>query len=527
MKFMIIAISFLISYAVNCLTIDASLEIGILSQRDLSANTTIDQLTLPGINLNQVVFNSIGYTNDSYSYITDLLNLGSSIFEINVYWNEKLAIWQVCPVPYSENVTELATIQKLENDDDTSFKCQRSFNLSTILTAFSEHFAETDTHLNADLMQMYLNLYSLNPAYDYPDDYVNSAEKYESLSSIIISEVSDIYKYSDLKADRANNKTYSSDGRSKSFEGYPTFSHVLFEKYKRLIPIVASNNLDSDSSYNSSLLDIDSDYILFNGSNGFELTSYTFLNDTCQSDALENGEKKPFKTISNQVSEWNFTLDSYKAYIECGISPILNSSFSPYDSISDYLNISLWSWNVNQPTIGTGTDEDEDYTCALFDSTGGWRVGSCSEQYPIACKNTSTNFEWIIANISKDYFSAGDYCPAGTVFDTPRNALDNLALMKTLNLEDDDVSDVWIDLNCINVENCWVTGGPEASCPYADIITKKLLVEMITPASVVSFVLLILTILAKFDNVPIQSNRRHWKKLINEYSKDEYEGVPS
>jgi hypothetical protein len=31
---------------------------------------------------------------------------------------------------------------------------------------------------------------------------------------------------------------------------------------------------------------------------------------------------------------------------------------------------------------------------------------------------------------------------------------------------------VWVDFNSLNVEGCWTTGGPNATCPYSDTIQQ-------------------------------------------------------
>ena len=38
---------------------------------------------------------------------------------------------------------------------------------------------------------------------------------------------------------------------------------------------------------------------------------------------------------------------------------------------------------------------------------------------------------------------------------------------------DSDANGVWVDLNSLDVQGCWTTGGPNATCPYSDSLATE------------------------------------------------------
>ncbi|GMG20062.1 unnamed protein product [Ambrosiozyma monospora] len=91
---------------------------------------------------------------------------------------------------------------------------------------------------------------------------------------------------------------------------------------------------------------------------------------------------------------------------------------------------------------------------------------------------------------------------------------------------DDEIVGYWIDINSLSAEYCWVSG-INSNCPYQKIVSVRRFAEMITPSSTIAGFLLLLILALHFDSVPIHRNTNHWKRLLNEKLKDEYEGVSS
>ena len=145
----------------------------------------------------------------------------------------------------------------------------------------------------------------------------------------------------------------------------------------------------------------------------------------------------------------------------------------------------------------------------------GWEVSNCYEKYLFACQNKLSRNEWKLNNSTKrNYFDIDDDdCPEGYFFSLPRLNIEMLSLMTTVKQENVNYP-IWIDLNDITVENCFVSGGPYAQCPYQETVTTDKFVRMIAPSFVVAMVVLVLIFIEKvFRKTPIQTNRkRYWKR---------------
>lgn len=303
---------------------------------------------------------------------------------------------------------------------------------------------------------------------------------------------------------------------------------------------------------------------------GLSLSSFRFIVDN---------EKEPF------------TNESFLNYVRCGYSPILNSTYNklPSDNsldlggiINTFVPLSFWSWAPGQPgslegvfnatKTSTGDSHDDSlkdsnrkrgrkdpfdktdmvreiikrgsppgqddqtsiqqaFKCAALDGEG-WNVANCYALYHFACKSMSSPVEWVVRNDSyKLYFDASgdtDGCPNGYIFGIPTLSIEMLALVNTvqaLNIS----YPVWIDMNDITVPNCFVSGGPYAPCPYQKTVTRLALVRLIAPSFLVAVAVLVLLFLERFmRTTPIHTNRkRQWKKVLQEYYKNDYEGVPA
>ena len=79
---------------------------------------------------------------------------------------------------------------------------------------------------------------------------------------------------------------------------------------------------------------------------------------------------------------------------------------------------------------------------------------------------------------------------------------------------------IWIDLNDITVENCFVSGGPYAQCPYQETVTTDKFVRMIAPSFVVAMVVLVLIFIekcfVKHQSKPIGNDigKRQYKNIM-------------
>ncbi|PYH44193.1 Lectin C-type domain protein [Aspergillus saccharolyticus JOP 1030-1] len=239
----------------------------------------------------------------------------------------------------------------------------------------------------------------------------------------------------------------------------------------------------------------------------------------------------------------------------CGLTPSLNDTLfntTAADTIEPYEDLSLatsWAWSISQPadanadTQDDDDDDDDDDSafasndhCAVMDlSLGGhWRAVNCSVSRHAACRVGTSPFTWRLSPSAHSFADAYNHaCPSNTSLSVPRTGIENSFLYHYLLTQTDTLDptttsesrrEVWLDLNSLDVTSCWVTGGPDASCPYAadpgELERRTVLVAAI--ASIVICIIAALTLFVKC-NANRRNSRRN-KRLIKGW---EYEGVPS
>lgn len=373
-------------------------------------------------------------------------------------------------------------------------------------------------------------------------------------------------------------------------DAFPSMDIFLLTEYNRVMASVIANDLVK-SQYTYNITDADKNTLFIQGKS-VDATIVSLADDDAvtKCNELINDQQNSIKTY-NDVSlhehfrlvidsnTTSFTNDTFSNFVRCGFSPIMNaSSYIIYDEdeevdhsetslssiVNNFIPLSFWSWaesqlieenqglnmsdsadnddaDANNDNI-SGNDEEEDqdisdlndrlaFKCVVVDSSG-WNLADCYSKHPYACQKSDSPNRWYVDDSKKkDYFNSyedGD-CPNGYFFSTPLLSIEMLALMNYI--EGHNVSyPVWIDVNDITVPQCFVSGGPYATCPYQETVTKLKLVGLIAPSFIVAVVVLILIFCDKlFRTNPVQTNRkRYWKKAINEYvKKHDYEGVPS
>ncbi|PYI24677.1 lectin C-type domain protein [Aspergillus violaceofuscus CBS 115571] len=241
----------------------------------------------------------------------------------------------------------------------------------------------------------------------------------------------------------------------------------------------------------------------------------------------------------------------------CGLTPSLNdtlfnttaaNTIAPYEQLS---MASSWAWSISQPADTSSSTTDSDASsdssstsstnnnhCAVMDLTlaGHWRAVNCSLTRHAACRVGTAPFTWRLSATAHAFADAYDHaCPPNTSLSIPRTGVENSFLYHYL-LTQSDVLDpaatsspsstheVWLDLNSLDVTSCWVTGGPDAACPYAadpgELERRTVLVAAI--AGIVICIIAALTLFVKC-NANRRNSRRN-KRVIKGW---EYEGVPS
>ncbi|RAL17778.1 Lectin C-type domain protein [Aspergillus homomorphus CBS 101889] len=258
-----------------------------------------------------------------------------------------------------------------------------------------------------------------------------------------------------------------------------------------------------------------------------------------------------------QAGTRNATLEELSAVAAnltaCGLTPSLNDTLfntTAGESAEPYEQLSLsssWAWSISQPadasTNSNDDDDDDDGDafssndhCAVMDLSlaGHWRAVNCSARRHAACRVGTGPFTWRLSAEAHTFADAYDHaCPADTTLAVPRTGVENTYLYRYLLTQTETLDptatserrrEVWLDLNSLDVTSCWVTGGPDVSCPYAadpgELERRTVLVAAI--AGIVICIIAALTLFVKC-NANRRNSRRN-KRVIKGW---EYEGVPS
>jgi hypothetical protein len=495
----------------------------IRSQRDVSTNVTIDQISTGGISLTSVLFKDRGYTTSALEDMVMMLAAGAQTLVVDLYWNESLRKFQICPVPFDNNFEDFvnSTVRYFEQDN-ISYLCEVGLSIDVFLEAVMVYVQETDTTLNGNLIVLLFNLYSIGMDRIYDASLIGTSN--DTLSGVLQSgSGSKLYTPTLLSSD----KTYGII-EPKNERGYPGLGYFLFQEKKRVIGATWEKQLAANTTYNLT----NDQGTLFNST---FFHSFTPLDET----SLLN-------FTSRKLASWRFaydsdsdefTTESLADVVLEGYSPIVSHSIST-DELTSLLNSSLWSWAPNEPLTEeiarANAAESGDslvqaaFRCAAINQEGKWEVANCYDMKVIACRGEK-DFDWVLSKQSDTYFNSDDKCSdieGNYTFSVPKTSLEQKYLRDYIKNKEVNGT-VWIDMNSIAISNCWVTGGPYASCPYQKISSHRNFVSMLTPATMMTLLLLVFIFLLRFRKVPVQKNRKHWRRIEREKSEGEYEGVPS
>ncbi|KAG7818065.1 hypothetical protein KL909_001738 [Ogataea angusta] len=461
--------------------------IAMRTQRDVMRNNSIIDTAVYGIDLNSVVFDQFGYNSSSLPVVRDILYTGVQALVLNLYYNEDLKDWGLCDL----------------SSNKTSLGCQdpNTFNISTVVTSINSALAKTDTGVNKNILFLLLNLFST----------FNKGSKFRTGISVLSSPLAGLLyasipdRLEDLDTINLNN--------------------FLFGNSYRVIPVILSNNLYTNTSYNL-VPDLD---ILYEANTSIPITYRANDNLTC---SAPKSFQFAFDTSANPYDN-----TSFHDTLVCGYSPIISQSNQNLSQISDLLPYSLWSWDAFQPNLTISTSsktkndsseaKNDDYLnrCGIATLTG-WKAASCHSKFQVACADSLDSTKIELTSDEYTYFEAGAAClqlDGNYIFTVPSSPLEQRTLINRLSGK----KSAWIDMNSLSSSNCWVNGGPNAVCPYQPLVSKTIFKEMISLASVIALVLLLLLLLVHMDRLPVHRNRSHWRRLLKQKLQNEFEGVPS
>jgi len=109
------------------------------------------------------------------------------------------------------------------------------------------------------------------------------------------------------------------------------------------------------------------------------------------------------------------------------------------------------------------------------DLSGRWVVVDCSQKYFAACRAQNQPYNWTLTTYQISYSYASQACPDNYNFAAPRTALENAYLGQAMreSHRDFDGHGALVDANSLDVQGCWVSGGPNATCPYNYSLTMQ------------------------------------------------------
>lgn len=394
-----------------------------------------------------------------------------------------------------------------------------------------------------NLMVRYANVSLLDPIYSsYPKRFVSRDETY------------------------LFNMTYS----SSSIDSKATSKYKIFHNSYQRLNIISTNDLPAPNCSSMSAAQFKNQLLDHSGDISSSVQNQLALRNASFNIAVEDTKENPFTNLSLQK------------YIECGFIPILSTPVEEIGSLIKMANAAVWSWKPDQPSIpayvpdggegdnGAGLGAHGTYTnilnesknnkksgsydmmastnmksawrCALLDIDG-WRTANCFESHPVLCAPRSVVpnitesvhssssqrqlYTWSFGSNST-YFMAPHACPySDHVFTAPRTSLQDTSARLTLEGNSSIQYPVWIDLNSIDVKDCWISGGPLARCPYTPANWTRSRVAVLSVVAAVIFIFIILMYFVTLDKVPIRHSEGKFKKIIAKFNENQYQGVPS
>ncbi|AMD18641.1 HBL261Wp [Eremothecium sinecaudum] len=474
----------------SSLTEDTAL--GIWSQRDVMSNITIDQVPVVGLDLGTSIFSGAVNNSNELMLLEKVLDSGVQAFIIDLTFNNSTNRWDVANTTHS---------------------------LHTFVNVLERYLIRTNTNIHVNMWVLLLR---------FPEGAPTTADEHGQVA-MLENELggigSFIYEVSDLR--RENNVGSNVTTLSVGQLNWPTLHDFLYVRKKRVVVMLQDQELGNQTNriFGSSVLH-------FTSGNSTAVCPFTTQSDL----------------INQSGHSWRFLHADYetrgiKEYLRCGYSPIIRNRYNS-GNISQLVPIigaaTYWSWDNHLPYLHEeDTQKGKPYAahrCTLFrynasSQSGSWVIADCNQKRPYICKSETSPYEWFKADQAGNhstYFELGRFapCPSNHTFSLPETPLQQRSLEKYLSDNSSPDIELWIDLNSVQILNCWVTGGPDTLCPYH----KKPLgtfTEMMVPACILFAVFMVIIITLDLIRVPIQDNRRSWKRVINNYSKSETDGIPS
>ncbi|KAM3164190.1 Maintenance of telomere capping protein 6 [Lachancea thermotolerans] len=472
--------------------------IALRSQRDVLSNISIDKVPMVGVQLNEVAFRGTSNETESLEILASLLNVGVQAYMMDIEFDE------------SYNLTI--------SGSDTS--------LGTTLSTFKRFISSSNNYLNADMLVLLLRLKQ-----NTNTSTKGAPSNFPNITAILDLYLgsSTLYTPSQLAYDRSSGNVAPSYGNLNSPD-WPSLNYFLYSIQKRAV-VFYVDTASSDALQSPAI---------FNASN----LNYETSNTSIVCPLTNNAQVLNTSSLSWRFLQKDYSPSDIREYTMCGYSPIIDNKYNPnsINTISNVLeNSLLWSWASYEPNTSDDTRSNSTSLvarrCAVVhytksNSSSYWTVANCYDRKRALCKRDGNDFEWAVTQEGASYFSHHDqdgngFCPDNFSLSLPQTALQEKSLDNYLSQLSPEGWEIWIDLNSVSVPDCWVPDGPYASCPYQKEVSTRNFVSMITPVSVFAAVTILMLIMLSWRRVPIQDNRKRWKRVINSHLGSKAEGVPA
>lgn len=452
-----------------------------------------------------------------------------------------------------------------------SYQCSQNLEVQNVSPLMLEYLQTTSDTIHARLLWIEWNLHAA-ASVDAPDDPAeappNSAlPSGDQLIGQDMNSTLRAYMYtpSQLASDRSNlNESWyhdfsayfpepgyystqkEADGTISTPDGWPTEAYIQLTKLMRVLlswgtvdPQMANYNFSGDSRLIFPQGYLSQSQQIHANAEG-QVTSGCFFDSSATSVSQVNSswatssldQNAPLPALINNLTA-------------CGISPVLNETLENASADRNatsyivFLQSAAWNWAAGEPRNNSVPGFDDDYPqtefrCALMDTSsayvGHWRVENCPVKYYAACRIKNQPYQWALSSNEVSFHDAPYSCPNNSNFSAPRTGLENHYLYQYVLSSPDSINTaeeakgIWINLNSLDIATCWVTTGPNGTCPYyideSSQQSRQILVPTI--AAIIVFVLTALTIFVKCN-----ANRRNSRTRKRGSGGWDYEGVPS
>ncbi|KAH0612557.1 uncharacterized protein H6S33_008937 [Morchella sextelata] len=534
----------------------------LLSLRDLRRDVPINYNQYPGIALTPACFADGSYTDDKAACVADLIAIGYRSFLLDLYLDGESGGWGICPAsdvpapaassnaassttPTTTPASTTAAASLLPRQSAQSYTCTPSFNATTLLTIFDTWMTGTNTDLGARILLLTLSL--------HPTRNTTSTTPPQPLTSTLKSAniLADAYTPTLLLSDRNNlngswyddttttNNTYfttrfAADNTVSTPDGWPSESYLEFKVGKRVL--VAFGELDNAVSAVYDPAATGDDAVIFpEGYIGEPVPYNASSTPTCFYNPSDT-------RIAAGNSSWAQALyrapaaaaaaaaANITALINCGYSTLLDSVGAANTSLEERFRsyeaqiraTAAWAWGDDEPQNTTGRKAS--FRCAAMRvADGRWFVADCNESRRAACRVGGRPYDWTLTPTPLPY------ALLPPCFAAPRTPLENTHLHSLLRSTLPSTASVWLDLNSLSTDSCWVSGGANAPCPYklGDEGRREVIVSAV--AAVIVLVVFGLMWFAKGASWRVERSRRKRRRAVKKRVREgvEYEGVPS